>query len=415
MEKKFNLKKEKNSIKIEAKRKMISQFKMYDNPYKGMIVINSLMRGGILPGVVKEKLYTDWLEVGYQTCFDCLEGRSSLLSSPPIRKFLVEVAEFFGGDVAEHTFGCRGAQFAVMNSIARFVEGNNDYCQTVVADPNSHYTTNIAAEMSKLKIVEPPHSGYPEYLYKAEDFARTIEEVKKEEGKLPGLVVVTHADPYYGNVAPVEKIGEICEEYEVPYLVNAAYTGGVMPINLREIKADFLTLSAHKSMMSVAPLGYLITSYRWSNKVLATSTAKPDWSGRFFGNKVPNIFGCAIGGLPLISSMLTFPLVKERVKNWPKEMERTNQFISDLEEIGDIMLLGERPHPHHLLHFETTKFWEISKRQRKKGFFLAPEMVKRNIVGLHRGMTKHIKLSIYGLSDEEVNQVKEAFYEISQL
>lgn len=383
------------------------------NLYTDHIIINALMRGGILPDDVCRKL-SDWVKVGYNTCFDCLEGRSSLCSKPPVKKHLANVASFFGADAAEHTFGCRGAQFAVMRTIAEFVSENENYCPTIIIDPNSHYSTNIAAEMCGLRTTEPPHSGYPEYLYEPDDFQSKIKEIKESEGKLPGLVVVTHADPYYGNIAPVEEIGRICEDYEVPMMVNAAYTGGIMPINISQMKADFLTLSAHKSMMSAAPLGYLVTSYKWSKRLFATSEARPSWSGRRFGKKIPNIFGCSIGGLPLISSMLSFDQVKERVKLWDKELAKINRFIDDIEEIEGTMLLGQRPHQHHLLHFETPKFWEISKTHRKKGFFLADEMINRGIVGLHRGMTKHIKLSIYGLRQEEIDKVKEAFYELAE-
>lgn len=384
-----------------------------DNPYQDMIIINSLMRGGIIPEDVQREL-PKWSNPGYITCFDCLEGRSSLCSKPPIKKFLEEVAHFFGGDACEHTFGCRGAQFAVMRLIADFVKENTDYTSTIIIDPNCHYTTNITAEMVGLKAIEAPHSGYPEYIYNPDDFRKKIEEVKEKEGKLPGLLVVTHADPYYGNIAPVLTIGNICEEYEIPYLVNAAYTGGIMPIDMRKMKASFLTLSAHKSMASLAPLGFVVTNHYWAKSLFATSSSKPTWTGRRFGKKIPNIFGCAIGGLPLISSILSFDYIKERVKQWDEELLKINNFIKDMEEIGGIMLLGERPKAHHLLHLETERFWQVSQNHPKKGFFLAEEMIKRGIVGLHKGMTKHIKLSVYGLSEIEIEKVKSAFYEISK-
>jgi Sep-tRNA:Cys-tRNA synthetase len=278
----------------------------------------------------------------------------------------------------------------------------------VIADPNSHYSTNIAAEMCNLKVVEPPHTGYPEYRVKAEGFMEKIEEVKKEHGK-PALVMCTHADPYYGNLAPVSEIGKICQEYEIPYMVNAAYTGGVKPINMKDMNADFLTLSAHKSMASIGPSGFLVTNYEWSKKAFMMSKEKPDWTGRAFGKKIPNLFGCSVGALPLVCTMLSFPYVKERVKNWDEEVRKTEKFIDDLEDLGDIMLLGERPHRHHLLHFETPVFWEISKKHKRKGFFLAEDMLKEGIVGLHKGLSKHIKLSVYGLTEEEIEKVLSAF------
>ncbi len=369
------------------------------------------MRGGIIPSNVRPQLQ-EWTEVGYTNCYDCFEGRSSLVCNPPIKDFLNKIAEFFGGDTAEHTFGCRAAQFSVMKAVRSLVD-SGEHADIIIADPLSHYSTNIAAEMNGLKITEPPHSGYPEYLLQADLFAEKIEEVKKNIGKPPALVVVTHADPYYGNIAPVEEIGAICNKYEVPYMVNAAYTAGILPIDMKKIRADFLTVSAHKSMSSVAPLGFLVTNFVWKKEVFATSQEKPDWSGRAFGKKIPNIFGCSIGGLPLISCMLSFPFVRERVKKWDEELQKINLFVQEMEKLGDVMLLGQRPHRHHLLHFETPIFWELSKTHRKKGYFLAMELEKRGIVGVHRGMTKHIKLSIYGMLDSERQKIMDAFYEIA--
>ncbi|MFQ6086014.1 MAG: O-phospho-L-seryl-tRNA:Cys-tRNA synthase [Candidatus Bathyarchaeia archaeon] len=386
------------------------------NRYKDHIIVHPIMTGGIVSRDVQEKLFEEgWMKAGYAVCFDCIEGRSSFITKPPVRSFLGDVADFFGGDVSEHTFGCRAAQFAVFNSISEYVkrEGSRDYTNVVLTDPLCHYTTATAAEMTGLRLVEAPHSGYPEYKVRAESFAERIEEVKRETGKLPGLVALTHAEPYYGNVNPVEEAGKISKEYDVPYMVNAAYTAGIMPVNMRRFQADFLTVSAHKSMASMGPLGFLVTNYEWAKSAFKNSTMVTDWSGRAFGKKLPNIFGCSVGGAPLISAMCSFPTVVQRVERWGDELDRTRWFIDEMEKLGDVMLIGERPHRHHLLHFEMPLFWEISQHHKRRGFYLAEEMIKRGIVGLHRGMSKHIKLSLYGLTWEEVKRVRDAFREIA--
>jgi len=41
-------------------------------------------------------------------------------------------------------------------------------------------------------------------------------------------------------------------------------------------------------------------------------------------------------------------------------------------------------------------------------------MIKRGIVGLHRGLSKHVKLSLYGLEWHEVEKVRDAFHEITE-
>ena len=385
------------------------------NKYKGHIIVSPIMTGGILPGEVQRKIVEEgWLRVGYAICHDCLEGRSSLLGRPPVREFLEDVAHFFGGEVAEHTLGCRGAQFAVMKTISGLARASGRRSGVVLVDSLCHYTTCIAAEMAGLRVVEVPNTGYPEYRVTAEDYVKVIESIKGEEGVLPALLVATHVDPYHGNLSPVEEIGRVAEEYGIPYMVNAAYTAGVLPVNMSEMRADFLTVSAHKSMASLGPLGFLITSRDWSERLFKTSSLRMDWSGREFGKKVPSLFGCSIGGLPLISAMYAFPHVAERVGRWGEELEKTRWFIREMEQIGGLKLLGERPHRHHLLHFETPVFWEISKHHRRRGFFLAEEMIRRGIVGLQRGLSRHIKLSVYGLPMEEVRKVRDAFQEIKE-
>jgi len=400
-------------VKVEG----LQRYVHLKNDYKEAIIVHPIMRGGIVPEETRKNLFDEgWTRIGYSTCFDCIEGRSGLISKPPIADFLEDIAKFFGGDRAEHTFGCRAAQFAVMKAISDYVdkEGSGDYTRIVLSDPLCHYTTAIAAEATGLRMIEAPHSGYAEYKVEAERFREKVEQIKKETGKLPGLIIVTHAEPYYGNLNPAEEIGEIAEEYDVPYMVNAAYTAGVMPVNMRELRADFLTVSAHKSMASLGPLGFLVTNYEWAKRVFQTSRTVAEWSGRAFGKKIPNIFGCSVGGVPLISAMYSFAYVVERVGRWNEELEKTRWFIREIEKLDDVMLIGERPHRHHLLHLETPIFWEISKRHKRRGFFLAEEMIKRGIVGLHRGLSKHVKLSLYGLERHEIERVKEAFYGIAE-
>ena len=365
--------------------KNIQRYELLSNTNKGYLIIHPIMTGGILPKEVQKKLVEEeWTKSGYAVCFDCLDGRSGLVRKPPIKEFLEDIAEFFGGDVAEHTFGCRSAQFAVMKTISDYLaeDGSKEYANVVIVDPLCHYTTATAIEMTGLKLVEATHQGYPEYRVRAQDFTEKIEEIRKETGKLPALIIVTHVDPYYGNINPVEEVGVIAEEYEVPYMVNAAYSGGVMPVNMRDMKADFLTVSAHKSMASLGPLGFLVTNFEWTKRTFKSSSIVTPWSGRAFGKKLPNLFGCSVGGIPLISAMLSFPYVVDRVKKWDSELEKVNWFVGEMEKLDDLMLVGERPHRHHLMHFETPLFWEISKQHKRKGFFLAEEMNKRGITCL---------------------------------
>ena len=67
-------------------------------------------------------------------------------------------------------------------------------------------------------------------------------------------------EPYYANANFVEEVGKVAKECDIPYMVNAAHTAGVMLLNMKGSQADFLTVSAHKSMASLGPLGFLVAS-----------------------------------------------------------------------------------------------------------------------------------------------------------
>ena len=125
----------------------------------------------------------------------------------------------------------------------------------VVIDSLAHYSTYLAAEAVGLRIKEVPHSGYPEFKVDINGYTEKIEEVRRETGKPPVVVLLTHVDYLYGNLNDAA-VGKICKEYGVPFLLNAAYTAGVMPVNGKALGADIIVSSGHKSWAASAPTGY---------------------------------------------------------------------------------------------------------------------------------------------------------------
>ncbi len=60
------------------------------------------------------------------------------------------------------------------------------------------------------------------------------------------LVSIMHANNEIGTIQPIGEIGAICREREVLLHTDAVQTVGHVPINVRELNADLLSLSAHK-------------------------------------------------------------------------------------------------------------------------------------------------------------------------
>jgi len=60
------------------------------------------------------------------------------------------------------------------------------------------------------------------------------------------LVSLMYANNEIGTIEPIEEIGRICRERKVPLHVDAVQAGGALPIDVKALNADLLSLSAHK-------------------------------------------------------------------------------------------------------------------------------------------------------------------------
>lgn len=361
------------------------------------INLEPLQRGGVMPAEAR-KVAISYID-GYSTCDYCL-GAVNTLKNPPICDFLTEAAEFLGMDRAILTHGCREAKFAVMHAVA-------EPGQAIVADGNLHYTSYVAAERTGLKVYEVPSTDYPHFKINPEKYADTIELVKKKTGELPMLALLTHVDWICGNKVDAEKVGKICEEYGVPFLLNTAYSSGRMPIDGKKLSADFIACSGHKSWAAGAGVvGILAVRDEWEEKVFMPSRR----------NKVKliEILGCSARGTSALALMASFRHVRERVERWDEEVEKARWFSGQMESLGEVKQLGDKPHQHDLLRFETPVIDRIAQKHRRRGYFLYEELLKRKIVGIKPGRTKNFDLSTYGLTKENLRYVIDSFKEIIQ-
>ncbi|MDH5623636.1 MAG: aminotransferase class V-fold PLP-dependent enzyme, partial [Candidatus Bathyarchaeota archaeon] len=248
-----------------------------------------------------------------------------------------------------------------------------------------------------------------------ENTAQKIEKVKRETGKLPKLVMMDHFDYMLGNEHDINGIAKVAKEYDIPFLANCAYSMGVMPINGREMGADFLVGSGHKSFASPAPSGIVATTEEWADRVFRTTQMVGDVTGRKFGTKEVEMIGCTLMGANMIAMMASFPKVRERVKHWDDEVKKTNYFIDEFLKIEGNKVISETPRKHTLTKVDTAgSFDKIARTHRRKGFFLSDELKKRRIVGEFAGATRQWKLNTYGLTWGQIKYLAQAFHDIAK-
>ncbi|MEN3016009.1 MAG: O-phospho-L-seryl-tRNA:Cys-tRNA synthase [Candidatus Methanosuratincola petrocarbonis] len=388
--------------RLEKYRNLKREFSEEDH-----VNLQPIQRGGVL----SEEAMRAIIEFGdgYSTCDWCppKSARLDMIENPPIKDFYNDLAEFLGMDLARVVTRCREAKFIAF----RMLGAPGDY---VVLDGLAHYSSYIAAELAGLRVKEVPVGGPPEHKVDLNAYAAKIEEVKRETGRLPAAVLLTHVDYQYGNVNDAEVVGKIAQDYEVPFILNCAYSAGVMPVDGKKVQADVITGSGHKSWAASAPTGILALRKSLEEKLLRRASIQGDLTSRSFVSKELALLGCTVMGAPLLTLIASFPAVVERVEKWDEEVQKARFLVGELERIQGVKQIGERPKRHTLIHFETEPFFKVSQSHKRKGYFLYEELRVRKIVGIQPGLTKHFKLNTYGLTWDQVKYVSQAFLEIAE-
>ncbi|HEY5939667.1 MAG TPA: aminotransferase class V-fold PLP-dependent enzyme, partial [Gemmatimonadales bacterium] len=78
----------------------------------------------------------------------------------------------------------------------------------------------------------------------------------------PALVSLTWIPTNSGLVQPVEAVGRICREADVPYLIDACQAVGQMPVDVSRLHCDYLTAATRKFLRGPRGLGFLYVSDR---------------------------------------------------------------------------------------------------------------------------------------------------------
>ena len=127
------------------------------------------------------------------------------------------------------------------------------------------------------------------------------------------MVAITHASNVLGTVQPIAEIGAVCREFDrVLFLVDAAQTVGVVPIDLQELPIDLLAFPGHKSLFGPTGTGALyvrpgVHVHPWREGGTGGDSATPTQPSDypfFLEGGTPNVLGIVgmVAGLDYVES-----------------------------------------------------------------------------------------------------------------
>ena len=94
-----------------------------------------------------------------------------------------------------------------------------------------------------------------EKLFDREDtLSRFADALKKR----PTVAVFTHVSNVFGYILPVEEMAELCRQYGVPFILDAAQSAGMLDIDFQTLGAEFIAMPGHKGLLGPQGTGLLL-------------------------------------------------------------------------------------------------------------------------------------------------------------
>ena len=149
------------------------------------------------------------------------------------------------------------------------------------------------------------------------------------------LVSVMYANNEVGTIEPIAEIGRICRAKKIPFHIDAVQAGGSLPLDVADLNADLLSLSAHKFY---GPKGVGILYARQGMRLLPQLQGGSQERGRRAGTE--NVAGIIGAAAALRVAYEEHPLIQPRI------MALRDRLIDGLLAIPGSQLTG---HPTNRL------------------------------------------------------------------
>ncbi|MBP1714238.1 MAG: cysteine desulfurase / selenocysteine lyase [Deltaproteobacteria bacterium] len=171
-------------------------------------------------------------------------------------------------------------------------------------------------------------------------------EIQKAIRKNSRMVVLNHGSNVVGTLLPLEPVGKICRNHGILFMVDAAQTAGVIPIDMEKEKIDLLALTGHKALFGPQGTGGLVMGERVNEKNLeplkrggtgsrSELEEQPDFLPDRCESGTPNAVGLTglRAGLDFILGVGI-----ERIRDHEKKL--TTRLIQGLQEIPGAIVYG---------------------------------------------------------------------------
>ncbi|MBW2148631.1 MAG: aminotransferase class V-fold PLP-dependent enzyme [Deltaproteobacteria bacterium] len=246
------------------------------------------------------------------------------------------IARFFNAPEARHVVFTLNLTEAINLALNGFLR-EGDHVVTTSVEHN--------AVMRPLRHLEKDHRIDLTVLPCHAEGCIDLQDLREEIRPDTALVVINHASNVLGSVQPLGEIGKLVED--IPLLVDAAQTGGIIPIDFEAYNISMLAFSGHKSFMGPPGVGGLIIReglerrleplIRGGTGSRSEDEDQPDFCPDRYESGTPNTAGLAgfNKALAFVESTGTQVILRH-------ELELMGHLLDGLRQIDGVQVHGPR-------------------------------------------------------------------------
>ena len=131
---------------------------------------------------------------------------------------------------------------------------NGEYGRRIAQIANKLGISTLVIDSGELAAVDP----------------QALAKVLQEDAQITHVAMV-HCETTTGMLNPLKAIGEIAQEYDKVYIVDAMSSFGGMVIDMAELHIDFLISSANKCIQGVPGFGFILAKHSSMNSIAGLS------------------------------------------------------------------------------------------------------------------------------------------------
>ncbi len=158
-------------------------------------------------------------------------------------------------------------------------------------------------------------------------------------------VIMTHASNVCGTILPLEKVGKICKDHNLFFIIDSAQTAGFLDLDFQGLNASAIAFTGHKGLLGPQGIGGFLISDQLNRCIsplieggtgsLSELETQPSYMPDKFESGTPNIPG--IYGL---NASLKY-ILKEGISNIrEKDLSLTKTFLEGISSIKEVTVIG---------------------------------------------------------------------------